>query len=108
MATYTEGVGNMIINIEERGLKFDLRDSYETDPIVVKEIFEENVYEVNAGRFAVDGVTVDIGANIGAFALLAASHGSGSGSGSGSVSVSLSKESFGSCLLIMLISLFLV
>ena len=66
----------MIINIEERGLKFDLRDSYETDPIVVKEIFEENVYEVNAGRFAVDGVTVDIGANIGAFALLAASHGS--------------------------------
>ncbi len=65
----------MIVNIEERSLKFDTRDDYETDLIVLKEIFEENVYEVNDGRFAVDGVTVDIGANIGAFALLAASHG---------------------------------
>ena len=65
----------MIVEIKERGLKFDLRDSYDTDPIVIKEIFEENVYEVNSGRFAVEGVTVDIGANIGAFSLLAASHG---------------------------------
>ena len=66
----------MIVDIEERGLKFDLRDSYETDLIVVKEIFEENVYEVDAGRFSEEGVTVDIGANIGTFSLLAASYGS--------------------------------
>ena len=65
----------MIVEIKERGLKFDLRDSYETDAIVVKEIFEQNVYEVNEGRFAVEGVTVDIGANIGTFSLLAASYG---------------------------------
>lgn len=66
----------MIVDISGTNLKFDLRDNYETDKIVIKEIFEENVYEVNSGRFAVDGVTVDIGANIGAFSILAASHGS--------------------------------
>ncbi len=66
----------MIKEIEGTEIKFDLRENYPTDEIVVKEIFEENVYEVNAGRFAVDGVTVDIGANIGAFTLLAANHGS--------------------------------
>lgn len=64
----------MIVDIPGTKLKFDLRDDYDTDAIVIKEIFEENVYEVNGGRFAVEGVTVDIGANIGAFALLAASH----------------------------------
>ena len=66
----------MIVNIPERNLKFDLRESYDTDPIVIKEIFEENVYEVDGGRFSEEGVTVDIGANIGTFSLLAASHGS--------------------------------
>lgn len=66
----------MIIEIKERSLKFDLRDDYETDSIVIREIFDENVYEVDAGRFMVEGVTVDIGANIGAFSLLAASYGS--------------------------------
>ena len=76
MAAYTKGVRDMIVEIEERGLRFDLRDDYETDSIVVKEIFEENVYEVDGGRFEIEGVTVDIGANIGTFALLAASYGS--------------------------------
>jgi FkbM family methyltransferase len=66
----------MITQIEGTSIKFDIRDDYETDEIVIKEIFKENVYEVNRERFAVDGVTIDLGANIGAFALLAASHGS--------------------------------
>jgi FkbM family methyltransferase len=66
----------MIRQIEGTSIKFDIRDDYETDEIVIKEIFKENVYEVNSERFAVDGVTIDLGANIGAFALLAASHGS--------------------------------
>ena len=62
--------------IESSGLKFDIRDDYDTDHIVVKEIFEENVYEVDGGRFAEEGVTVDIGANIGTFSMLAAQKGS--------------------------------
>lgn len=55
---------------------FDIREDYYTDEIVVREIWDENVYEVNGGRFDVEGITVDIGANIGAFAILAAHHGS--------------------------------
>lgn len=55
---------------------FDIREEYDTDEIVIREIWDENVYEVNSGRFDVEGITVDIGANIGAFAILAAHHGS--------------------------------
>lgn len=58
--------------VESFGLEFKIRDQYKTDEIVIKEIFEENVYEVDSGRFAEPGVTIDLGANIGAFALLAA------------------------------------
>ena len=61
--------------IESSGLKFDVRDEYTTDNVVIKEILDENVYEVDGGRFHEEGVTVDIGANIGAFSLLAAKHG---------------------------------
>lgn len=64
----------MIVTPEGTSLMFDLRDDYETDAIVIKEIFEENVYEVDPGRFAYGGVVVDIGANIGAFSLYAAQH----------------------------------
>lgn len=58
------------------GLKFDLRPDYDTDEIVVREIFEENVYEVHDTRFNLGGVTIDIGANIGTFSVLAAYYGS--------------------------------
>lgn len=66
----------MIVTPEGTELVFDLRDDYETDAIVIKEIFEENVYEVDPGRFAYSGTVVDIGANIGAFSLYAAQHAS--------------------------------
>lgn len=52
-------------------LKFDLRDDYETDAIVVREIFSENVYEVHQTHFERGGDIIDIGANIGAFSMLA-------------------------------------
>jgi len=62
--------------VKSSGLRFDIRDDYDTDLIVVKEIFEENVYEVDSGRFNKEGVTIDIGANIGTFSMLAAQNGS--------------------------------
>lgn len=63
----------MIFNVEETNLRFDLRDKYDTDEIVVKEMFEENVYEIHGWHFDdQDGVCVDIGANIGAFSIQAA------------------------------------
>ena len=61
----------MIVNIPGTKLKFDLRDEYDTDPIVVREIFDENVYEVKDTHFNRGGVVVDIGANIGTFAIYA-------------------------------------
>lgn len=65
----------MIIQIPGTEIKFDLRDNYETDQIVVREIWEENVYEVNDGHFNKGGVVVDIGANIGTFSIYSASKG---------------------------------
>lgn len=64
----------MIIDIPGTELKFDLRDDYKTDKIVVKEIFEENVYEVKDTHFNRGGVVVDLGANIGTFSLFAAQY----------------------------------
>ena len=43
-----------------------------TDAVVFHEVWEENVYHLEAGDFAGAGVAVDIGANVGAFALRAA------------------------------------
>ena len=71
MATNTKGAKRMIVNIPGTKLKFDLRDEYDTDPIVVREIFDENVYEVKDTHFNRGGVVVDIGANIGTFAIYA-------------------------------------
>lgn len=72
MANNSKGVRHMIIEVPGTKLKFDLRDDYDTDEIVVKEIFEENVYEVHDTHFNRGGVVVDIGANIGTFSLFAA------------------------------------
>lgn len=66
----------MILELSEIGIKFGVRDNYDTDLIVVKEMFEENVYEIHGWHFDdKNGVVVDIGANIGAFSIQAASIG---------------------------------
>lgn len=62
----------MIINIPNTEIKFDLRDNYKTDEIVIREIWEENVYEVDPGHYNKGGVVIDIGANIGSFSIYSA------------------------------------
>ena len=66
----------MIYEVPDTEIIFDLREDYDTDIVVVKEMFEENVYEIHAWHFDnSDGVVVDIGANIGSFSIQAASIG---------------------------------
>lgn len=70
------GAWNMIINpMNKPEIYFDLRDGYDTDSIVVREIWEENVYETHSSHFHKDGIVLDIGANIGSFSVYAASFG---------------------------------
>jgi FkbM family methyltransferase len=76
VAANIERARNMIVNIPTAdGISFDLREDYDTDPIVVREIWEENVYEVKDTHFNRGGVVVDIGANIGTFSVYAAHFG---------------------------------
>lgn len=56
-------------------VKVNLREDYDTDLIVTKEIWEENVYEVDPSRFNKGGVVIDMGANIGSFSLYGAYYG---------------------------------
>lgn len=46
-----------------------------TDKIVLREIFHENVYQIEEGMFNDSGIAIDIGANIGAFSIFAAGMG---------------------------------
>lgn len=61
----------MIVTLENE-VTFDIREGYPTDQVVIDEIFNENVYEVHGWHFTNDGVTVDLGANIGSFSIQAA------------------------------------
>ncbi len=65
----------MMYEVPNTNIKFELRDNYPTDMIVIKEIWDENVYEVADWRFSENGKVVDIGANIGSFSIFAASRG---------------------------------
>lgn len=65
----------MIIETSGGQFKFQTREDMESDYLVIKEIYEENVYDVHDGHFHTGGTVVDIGANIGCFSVLAASHG---------------------------------
>lgn len=56
-------------------IKFDIRENYETDEIVIREIWKENVYHVDKSHFNLGGVVLDLGANIGAFSIYAARYG---------------------------------
>ena len=56
-------------------VRVNLREDYDTDEIVIREIWEENVYEVDPSRFNKGGVVLDIGANIGSFSLFGAYYG---------------------------------
>lgn len=78
MGIYSEAIGDQLIRVAKTvydKVLFDIRCKYPTDKIVVDEVFDQNVYELNGSYFDKDGVTVDLGANIGAFSLFAAVHG---------------------------------
>lgn len=75
MADNIKGIGNMIYTVPETNIRFNVRPDYDTDMIVIREIWEENVYEVNDGRFNKGGVVIDIGANIGCFSIYSAALG---------------------------------
>lgn len=48
---------------------FEIREDSETDEIVIKEIFDENVYHIHDNMITDSCVIVDLGANIGAFTI---------------------------------------
>ena len=76
MANNFEGVRDLIYEVPDSDIVFDIRKTYKTDKIVIREMFKENVYEIHGWHFDdKDGVVVDIGANIGAFSIQAASVG---------------------------------
>lgn len=52
---------------------FLVREVMDTDPLVVKEAWVENVYQINDGDFYDTNIFIDIGANIGAVSLQVAS-----------------------------------
>ena len=52
-------------------------DDTVSDKIIIREIFGENVYQVNEESFNDTGVVIDIGANIGAFSIQAVLLGAG-------------------------------
>lgn len=66
----------MIVEVPETNIKFDVREDYDTDNIVIHEIWEENVYEVKGWNFFREDTgqenVIDIGANIGSFSMYAA------------------------------------
>lgn len=50
-------------------IKITVRENSHSDELVIKEIFEENVYRLHDNFFQEDGVVLDVGANIGVFTL---------------------------------------
>jgi len=51
---------------------FNVRSDSDSDMLVIREIWCENVYEVFDGDLSDTGIVIDIGANIGSFSLFAA------------------------------------
>lgn len=75
MGTYFEGVGHIMIKELENGYKFYIRDDMDTDDIVIREIWEEDVYRLEDNHLNLGGIVLDIGANIGSFSIYCASKG---------------------------------
>lgn len=72
---FKKGYRGMKIFAHDPRYKLTGRYNSQSDAVVVREIFCENVYEVFDGDFTDTGIVVDVGANIGAFSLYAASLG---------------------------------
>jgi len=72
---FKKGYRGMKIFAHDPRYKLTGRYNSQSDAVVVREIFCENVYEVFDGDFTDTGIVLDVGANIGAFTLYAASLG---------------------------------
>lgn len=63
----------MRILTPNRDYSFEIREVMDSDPLVVKESWVENVYQINEGDFFDTNIFIDIGANIGAVSIKVAS-----------------------------------
>lgn len=63
---------NLTVPAHDPRYYFNVRADSDSDMLVIREIWCENVYEVFDGDLSDTGVVVDLGANIGAFTLYAA------------------------------------
>lgn len=61
----------MIYKVPNTEIIFDLRENYLTDEIVIREIWEEDVYRIEKDMLK-NSIVVDIGANIGSFSIYSA------------------------------------
>lgn len=59
----------MIIHEVNNKCKFYVREDMATDEIVIREIWEENVYRLEDDHLNRGGIVLDIGANIGSFSI---------------------------------------
>ena len=75
MDTYIRGVKNIMIQEVDGGYKFYIREDMDTDDIVIREIWEEDVYRLEDNHLNRGGIVLDIGANIGSFSIYCASKG---------------------------------
>ena len=57
------------IPTEYEPIVVSVREGSTSDEVVIREIFDENVYRLHDNFFVEDGVVLDVGANIGAFTL---------------------------------------
>lgn len=60
---------NIVIGTEYAPLLISVREGSGSDEIIIREIFEENVYRMHDNFFVEEGVVLDVGANIGVFTL---------------------------------------
>lgn len=75
MGIYFKGVEYIMIKEVGFGCKFNIREDVDTDLIVVREIWEEDVYRLEDQHLNRGGIVLDIGANIGSFSIYCASKG---------------------------------
>lgn len=64
----------MIYKVPNTEIIFDLRENYLTDEIVIREIWEEDVYRIEKDMLK-NSIVVDVGANIGSFSIYSAFYG---------------------------------
>lgn len=65
----------MILDETYSPYKFYTREHMDTDKIIIREIWEEDIYRLEDGHLNRGGIVLDVGANIGTFSIYCASKG---------------------------------